>query len=195
MSCAPLCSLSWSHTHHLAKTELVKVSVVLHVAQSNRHFRGSDDVIHLMTWPSGSCPPTWNFPHSPVSLWVVSSLPPLSVVHGWLLLLTSISALGGFLGSVIRHLLFLIHTHSLGAPTQSHGFFPTCLFFFPPCYEACRILVPWPGIEPRPPQRKHQVLTTWPLGDFLSPGSLLLSSEWTSPLPCPPRTLHLHIQP
>ena len=36
-------------------------------------------------------------------------------------------------------------------------------FFFWPCYMVCRILVPWPGIEPRPWQWKRQVLTTGPL--------------------------------
>ena len=29
-----------------------------------------------------------------------------------------------------------------------------------PCHVAGRILAPWPGIEPRPWQRKHQILTT-----------------------------------
>ena len=36
--------------------------------------------------------------------------------------------------------------------------------FLPPCV-ACRILVPSPGIEPGPPQWKHQVLTPGPPGN------------------------------
>ena len=39
-------------------------------------------------------------------------------------------------------------------------------FFWPYC-AACRILVPWPGIEPGPWQWKPQVLTTGPPGNSL----------------------------
>ena len=50
-------------------------------------------------------------------------------------------------------------------------FFSTCeiisfFFFFWLCHEACRILIPWAEIEPRPWQWKHQVLTTGPPGNF-----------------------------
>ena len=37
-----------------------------------------------------------------------------------------------------------------------------CFWFFWLCHTACKILVPWPEIEPEPLQRKHQVLTTAP---------------------------------
>ena len=33
--------------------------------------------------------------------------------------------------------------------------------------KACRILVPWPGIELAPPVLEGEVLTTGPLGKFL----------------------------
>ena len=44
-------------------------------------------------------------------------------------------------------------------------------FFFFSCTLACRISVPWPGIEPSPHQWKHQILTSRPLGNSL--GNLL----------------------
>ena len=59
----------------------------------------------------------------------------------------------------------------------------------------CGILVPQPGIEPGPRQWKHQLLTTGLPGNSLDPVSMLLSPKWTSPLLCPPQTLHLYIQP
>ena len=49
-------------------------------------------------------------------------------------------------------------------------------FIFWPHYAACRILVPWPGIEPMPPELEAQVLTTGPL---VKPLSLLtLTQPW-----------------
>ena len=43
------------------------------------------------------------------------------------------------------------------------------IFHFSPCCQACRILVPRPGIEPRPAApRKHPVLTTGPAGNSLT---------------------------
>ena len=35
------------------------------------------------------------------------------------------------------------------------------LIYFWPRLAACRILVPWPGIEPMPPEWKCRVLTNW----------------------------------
>ena len=52
-------------------------------------------------------------------------------------------------------------------------FFPLFFYlFFWPRHVACRILVPWPGIEPRPRQWKRRVLTTGPPGN--SPFTLLM---------------------
>ena len=49
-------------------------------------------------------------------------------------------------------------------------FSPICspvfvFFFFLLHHTGCRILAPQPGIKPRPPQGKHQVLTTGPPGN------------------------------
>ena len=51
----------------------------------------------------------------------------------------------------------------------------------PPPQEACRILVPWSGIEPTPPAVKGQVLNHWPPG---SPNSscLLHTLQFHPPL-------------
>ena len=73
---------------------------------------------------------------------------------------------------------FLIHLLSLYEPNLS---FPSgstrfgdvntlavyVCFVFWSCYTAYRILVPRPGIEPRPLQSKSRILTTGPPGNFL----------------------------
>lgn len=52
-----------------------------------------------------------------------------------------------------------------------------------PCLAACRISVPQPQIEPRPPQWKHQVLTIEPPGN--SPYPLISSTNiFVCPLHC-----------
>ena len=55
----------------------------------------------------------------------------------------------------LRYHLLLMQTHRVVFLVW--GVF-LCGFFWPPC-AACGILVPQPGIEPRPWQWKHQVLT------------------------------------
>ena len=52
-------------------------------------------------------------------------------------------------------------------------------FFFLPCCMACKTLVPWPGIEPGPWQRKCRVLITRPSGNpqDISNGYCKLSFE------------------
>ena len=50
-------------------------------------------------------------------------------------------------------------------------------FSFWPHHSPCRILVLWPGIEPRPQQWKHRVLTTGPPGNFLPPSMFHASLE------------------
>ena len=52
------------------------------------------------------------------------------------------------------------------------------LFFFWLCYVACRILVPRPGIEPRPQQWAHWVLTTRPPGNSQTWALSLLCPDW-----------------
>ena len=69
--------------------------------------------------------------------------------------------------SCMCHLLVNIH---LGYQIDCHGITvntwecvqvtPPPFFFFWPCHITCRILVPWPGIEPQPQQWKLQVLTS-----------------------------------
>ena len=64
---------------------------------------------------------------------------------------------------------FSIHNFTLLMYSDESNF---SLFLWPYCM-ACRVLVPWPGIEPRPWQWKHQVLTTGLPGN-----SLNLSNLW-----------------
>lgn len=56
-------------------------------------------------------------------------------------------------------------------------------FFFLSCTLACRISVPWPGIEPSPHQWKHQILTTRELPRQPFRSALLILSCWYS-RPC-----------
>ena len=56
-------------------------------------------------------------------------------------------------------------------------------FFFLSCTLACRISVPWPGIEPSPHQWKHQILTTRELPRQPFRSALLILSCWYS-CPC-----------
>ena len=47
---------------------------------------------------------------------------------------------------------------------MAFGTCQTCILFcfvFWPCHAACRILVPWPGIEPMPPAVEAQSLNHW----------------------------------
>ena len=52
--------------------------------------------------------------------------------------------------------------------------FLSFFFFSWPCCVACEILVPWPGIKPRPQQWKHGVLTIGPQGNSLFPWNSFL---------------------
>lgn len=115
-------ALSWTHSYHSAKTELVNVP---DVTKSDHHFsvlRWQDLPDDLTQWvtPSilklcsdstlpqggrGGHPPPWLLPQPTAG----------SSFH-------ATSDGGGFLESVIRHLLSPVYTHSLGSLTQSHGF-------------------------------------------------------------------------
>ena len=53
-------------------------------------------------------------------------------------------------------------------PGFTSFFFLKLINYFSPCSAACRILDPWPGIEPRPQQWKHQVPIPGPPGNFPS---------------------------
>ena len=55
----------------------------------------------------------------------------------------------------------------LPSPWRSISRYFFYLFIFWPYPGACRILIPWPGIEPVPLHWKHRVLTTGPPGKSL----------------------------
>ena len=79
-----------------------------------------------------------------------------SAIVGWSI---NVSWLIVLLKSYISLLIFYLFSYWEGfwkSPTVIVG----CLIFFWLHHAACRILIPWPGIEPHPLQWKHGVLIT-----------------------------------
>ena len=81
------------------------------------------------------------------------------------------------------------HHHSTILPLSMQtqpSFFLYCCFNCWPCLAACRILVPWLGIEPRSPWWKCWLLTSEPPGNFLNHYLSLNLLPWSlSPTPLP----------